>query len=375
MARWSGVGPTLARVPAARVLLLGILAAAVMAQLVAATSSLFRGAQAGREAAASPPLKVAVEAMWLGSEPVMRELWVLSTISERVLGRRMIPEERQDAADVILFGPYGDRQRSGDVARNYSGKAIRIFIGSENQAFAGYDDQMAGAVDISLGHRMDITMPSYLRLPWWLPYTLTREHGCAFPPQLHEPSDPAAWKARPGFATLLSRHYAYPRPQLFELLNSSGYGRVDAPSAAFHNMEWPAQLPNSHLNGKVDFLGSYRFNICPENSRTPDGGYNTEKLPQAHLAGAVPIYWGDAPIDPQVFNPRRVIYFDGTNSSVMGTINRLEQDADFRREWFARPLLSVGAESWLSQWCTNLGDLFVKEHARLLMTRAGGPNR
>jgi hypothetical protein len=77
-------------------------------------------------------------------------------------------------------------------------------------------------------------------------------------------------------------------------------------------MEWPKDIPgNTHLHGKLTFLARYRFNICIDNSRTRGaGGYTTEKLAQALMAGTVPIYWGDA-IDDGVFNRARVIVFDG----------------------------------------------------------------
>lgn len=331
-----------------------------------------------------PPLKVACQGSWGWSETVMGELWLLSTISERFLGRKMVPAgpssgglgytEQQEVADIILFGPYGPRMDAESVARKYGNRTVSIFIGSENQDKATYYDQMVDHVDISFGHRRDLHQDNYLRLPWWLPYALQKEHGCKMPPIFHKPTVPSEWLARTGFATLLSRHYAYPRRLLFEMMSGAGYGRVDAPSKAFHNIEWPANLPNHHLNGKVEFISSYRFNICPENSKTSDGGYNTEKLPQAHMAGAVPIYWGDAPIDAEVFNPKRIIHFDGTNSSVLDTVRKLQEDKSFREQWFAEPVLMPTADEWVEAWCANAGKMIAEavqkaEAYRLVLPR------
>jgi hypothetical protein len=87
----------------------------------------------------------------------------------------------------------------------------------------------------------------------------------------------------------------------------------------WYTMKFEARTKDgdAHLRGKIEYLRGYRFTICPENSRTRGaGGYNTEKLGQAHHSGAVPIYWGDA-IDTEVFNPARVIVFNGSNAEAV----------------------------------------------------------
>ena len=316
-----------------------------------------------------PPLRVAVYDMWLDASAVMSELDVLSRIALVALGRPLVPVdtslprgEQLDSADVILFGPYGDRARSGKVARNYSTRAITVFIGSENTP--SYADAMVGDVAVSLGHARNINAPSYLRMPWWLPYCLDGDAPPGLPqfsPLLRRRVDPNEWMARPRAAALLSSHYAFPRPQLFEMLSTAAGLRVDAPGKAFHNMEWPRDLPNSHLNGKVEFLTSARFNVCPESGKTgKGGGYTTEKLAQALMAGTVPIYWGDS-IDAQVFNPRRVIVYDGSNNaSVLATVYSLEHDAQFREAWFSSPALAAGADSWLTAWSQQAGQLLKR---------------
>ena len=327
---------------------------------------------------APAPLRVATHAMWLGADVVMDELWMLSDVALRAVGRSLVPVDpalpEADAlagADVILIGAYGDRVAASSVARRHGAEAVTIFVASENTDGGPFEDQLVGDVALSFGHRRE-TPPAptggvasaaaidtaYLRLPWWLPYTVRRESGaCALPPSLYAAADPAAWRARPGFTALLSSHYGYPRGLLFNL--TSTLGRVEAPGKAFHNAEWPAALPNHHLRGKVEYLGGFRFTICPENSRTRgSGGYNTEKLAQAHLAGAVPIYWGDA-IDAEVFNPARVLVFDGTNGeAVLDTMRRLQDDEGFRAAWFAQPVLAPTAGKWLEAWCAEAARLF-----------------
>lgn len=304
------------------------------------------------------PLRVYARGMWAGTRAVMDELWLLSDVSERAVGRALVPTDSAEGADVILFGHH-DHADALSVVRRFAATAISVFIGYENLEGGAFDNMMVGDVDVSFGYRREKPQPSdgstaataYVRLPWWLPYTVTRERGgCALPQALYAPSNPNVWAQRMSFTALLSSHYAYPRAELFDLLST--LGRVDAPGKAFHNTEWPPDLPNSHLRGKLDYLRRFRFTICPENSRTRGaGGYSTEKLAQAHLAGAVPIYWGD-PVDVQVFNPARVLVFNGSNGAdIVEAVRRLESDEGFRRRWFSEPVLSPTADSWIEGWC------------------------
>jgi len=320
---------------------------------------------------------------------IARELWLFQDIVRLAFGASLEAidttlslREQLASSDLILLGPYGSRAVCDDFVR--SSRGVSIFLGSENTDGGPFDDQMLGVVDVSLGHRRQMsdfaeksspwlsfmevqTVHSrYLRIPWWLPYSVDpTSGGCAFSSSLLQTSlnssegsvVASAWRMRPGFSSLVSSHAPYPRKELFSLLRR--VGRVDAPGAAFHNMEWPEDIPgNTHLDGKLTFLSRYRFNICPENSRTRgSGGYTTEKLTQALMAGSIPIYWGDS-IDEEVFNPARVIIFDGYNEeSVVSTVLKLENDQDFRINWFSQPILAPSAPRWLQAWCHSAANI------------------
>lgn len=343
------------------------------------------------------PLRVGVQNMWLDAATVLGELDVLRRVVFAGTGCELqavdgsLPHDAQlDSADIILFGPYGDRATSGRVARERRNASLTIFIGSENQWAGGYHDQMVGDVHLSLGHRRDLEHAgpdalggsAYQRLPWWLPYSIDYDAPpgvCSFSPLLMRhaavPARVAAaeWASRRGDAALLSSHYAFPRPQLFHLLTAGAGLRVDAPGKAFHNIEWPAGLPNHHLHGKVDFLTGYRFNVCPENSLSGGGGgYATEKLAHALMAGAVPVYWGD-PLDDQVWERRRVIVYDGgNNATVLEAVHALLNDSAFREAWFSVPPLAPSAGEWLGGWCASAAGL-VRRQLSVLRARAQLP--
>lgn len=76
------------------------------------------------------------------------------------------------------------------------------------------------------------------------------------------------------------------RDMFFEAL--SEYKRVDSGG------KWKNNIGDSVVN-KIEWLKTYKFNICFENSSYP--GYLTEKLFDAFLAGCVPIYWGDTSLN------------------------------------------------------------------------------
>lgn len=61
-----------------------------------------------------------------------------------------------------------------------------------------------------------------------------------------------------------------------------------------------------HQSGfnKVDILKDYAFNLCPENGLFP--GYYTEKIPEAFVAGCLPLTWTDTNVCAD-FNPKAFI--------------------------------------------------------------------
>jgi len=140
-------------------------------------------------------------------------------------------------------------------------------------------------------------------------------------------------------------------------------------------MPWPAHLPNTAA-GKQQLLATYRFSLCPENSAstppTPQRaqGYTTEKLVQAHLAGAIPIHWGDR-LEGQVWNAARVLRLGGeaggveegsaalpnATAELMGRVAALEGSAAAREAFFAQPVLQPGAGAWVNAWCTDFGGM------------------
>jgi FkbM family methyltransferase len=322
-----------------------------------------------------PPLKLTSFGHWVSSAVTLDEMWLLSLVLQNVTGRDVLRLDpaRIAEADIILVGVFAaDRALVEAMVAERSAKAVIIFVVGENTLAdthvhgSAYRDQLVPLADVSLGHRRDVDAPTYLHFPWWIPSSLARRSAASsldavgFHPALLQRVNASAWAARPGFALFVNGHEAHPRRELFAL--ASSVGRVDAPGRALNTMPWPRNFGNDFA-GKSALLARYRITLCPESSASPDGGYVTEKLPQAHLEGAVPLYWGDAAAaDGEVWNLRRVLVYDNSssNAELLATMRRLEHEPAFRDAWFAEPVLAPGAEAWLRAFLARLAGHFSR---------------
>ena len=266
--------------------------------------------------------------LWGDSNTILSDLHVLTRLLfEASGGRPVVAAKAIDTADVVLAGHLGlgpDKVPPVFCAARARG-AVTIYFTGENDANfmpAEAVTHFVDLVDVSFGMRADVTAANYLRAPIWLFYPgISLGDGDTFvlPAGLTGGEGggggAVAWRARPRFAALVARDTGKgARPALLALFDRLRRGRVRLPSAG-GNMPWPACLPNNAA-GKVAFFRTARFALVPENSVTPWGGYTTEKLMHALSSGAVPVYWGDWPPDPNVFNSARVLRFDGTAEGV-----------------------------------------------------------
>jgi hypothetical protein len=339
-------------------------------------------------------LHVAVFCFWdENAHPILAELDILLNIMSAAFGVPVVeapgnvwPDAQRNMSEIILIGPYRGRgacSLEGQLAfckKHYTSKLL-VWLAPENTDRTDNQDQAVHEVHVSLGvqRRTEYPITNYMRMPWWIPSSIDKSKHCTFLPSLlvNNHTDPvrtaSEWHQRPGFAALLSSHDRYPRPQLFKLFNHSGFGRVDAPGHYIHNMEWPKHIKNSYLDGKVEFLRSYRYNICPENTKSRDNGYNTEKTPQALMSGTVPVYWGDTPLDPEVFNSRRILqYLDDDDRSVLDVVSSLEQNEAVRIQWFSQPILQITAVGWLNSWCHGATALLAEKFLEVLIVNGTG---
>ena len=100
-------------------------------------------------------------------------------------------------------------------------------------------------------------------------------------------------------AALFSSHLREPRDTLVKVVERciplAGFGPYFDKSILEHH------LSDFH---KVDVLQDFAFNLCPENGLYP--GYYTEKIPEAFVAGCLPLAWADINVGTD-FNPQAFI--------------------------------------------------------------------
>lgn len=238
---------------------------------------------------------------------------------------------------------------------------LGIWLTLENTLrFPQHNHYHLSAAGLVIGLRKDIAVPNYVRLLWWvIQFAQFPQNGSCKPtlPKAlmdNEPR-PEEWAARKGgHVILIARHAAYPRSDLFKAINASRIlSPVAAPSKAFNNMQWPGKVSKHAL------VRQYRFIIAPENS--VEGGYVSEKVKDALLAGAVPIYWGgEHPPAPDIFNPKRILVFNGTNmAEIVSRMESLVLDAEARKAFFAEHVLMPSAEEAVQTMCTTFVERFA----------------
>lgn len=115
-----------------------------------------------------------------------------------------------------------------------------------------------------------------------------------------------------------------------------------------NNINCPSQLFNNCSNNELNYLGKtkyinkFLFNICSENWDNGNmDGYITEKIMDACLGGAIPIYagWFDE-YDTKIFNKNRILFYNSQDelsietiyNKVLNLINHPEELIEFYRQ-------------------------------------------
>lgn len=142
------------------------------------------------------------------------------------------------------------------------------------------------------------------------------------------------------FATLISRHdLGNIREPIYKFLLKIGH--IACPGPLFNN------CLNEEVNriGNPEYIKQFIFNICPENFGASHSGYITEKLMNACLGGAIPIYYGDLDkLDERVFNKNRILFVDP--NKLMGLYNAVKEllsDSTKLVEFYKQDVFMPGA--------------------------------
>ena len=124
-------------------------------------------------------------------------------------------------------------------------------------------------------------------------------------------------------------------------------------------------VSSGQFTGNDRNLEGYRFVIAAEQTALP--GYITEKILNAFIAGAVPIYWGTKEVF-HIFNRDAFVYFDLANpEQSVNRIMHLEYNRTAYAEVRSQPIFAPGAFGALFDFFPG-GALFSRIHAFLNTT-------
>lgn len=142
------------------------------------------------------------------------------------------------------------------------------------------------------------------------------------------------------FCTLINRHdWGNTRTPIYERL--SQMCEITCPGKLFNNCS------NEELNriGNVEYIKKFWFNICSENFGNDHPGYVTEKLMNACLGGAIPIYYGELDeIDRLIFNADRILFLNRDNTDIIADrVNSLCENMDTLEQFYRQPVFCAGA--------------------------------
>ena len=165
------------------------------------------------------------------------------------------------------------------------------------------------------------------------------------------------------FCTLINRHdWGNTRTPIYEKL--AKIGKIACPGKLFNNCS------NEELNqiGNVEYIKKFIFNICCENFGNDHPGYVTEKLMNACLGGAIPIYFGELDdIDKKIFNVDRILVLNNDNTDkIANKVKLLYENQDALERFYRQPVFCVGAYEEMLAMDVNAMGFFdtLREHLR-----------
>ena len=196
--------------------------------------------------------------------------------------------------------------------------------------------------DFSLSFDLAIQQPNHLRFPYWWELVdwsyegITGNQNPRFGEllSLDALSQPLGYGFlnRPRRAAMITSHLLEPRATLLSAVRQfipvDGYGKYFQP-----------QIANHHQSSftKRDLLRQYAFNLCPENQLYP--GYYTEKIPEAFLAGCLPLTWADSNVHCD-FNPKALINLAPMTANNFASLGEILNNRSTLQELSEQPLLT-----------------------------------
>lgn len=216
-----------------------------------------------------------------------------------------------DKKIINFFSVYGASQVSFTI------KSPKIFFTGENifnsdykTPYNKYHRSYLENYNLSLGFNYS-SHKKYMRFPLWILYIIPADANFEAIKNLIDQYNNPEFRLnnkRENFCANISRlDNIGIRKKIIDTLNS-----IQQVKCAGSFMQNTNELQEKYNDNKIEYLKTFKFNICPENSNTK--GYVTEKLFEAITSGTIPIYWGsDNNPESTIINQEAVLFFDENN--------------------------------------------------------------
>jgi hypothetical protein len=213
--------------------------------------------------------------------------------------------------------------------------ALSLFITGEN---VRHDFQNC---DRSISFDLGIANPHHFRMPYWMEMIdwseegVTGNHNPRFGQllNLNRLCSPLGenFLSRPQKAAIFASHLREPRRTLLEAVKS----QIEVVE---FGKSFSTQIKNHSESGliKFDELQNFAFNLCPENGMHP--GYYTEKIPEAFMAGCLPITWVDENVKTD-FNPLAFINLAPMSANYFSELAEILHSNNILASYAEQPLL------------------------------------
>lgn len=274
--------------------------------------------------------------------------WLFQFINKRGILKKL-PNKT-----ISIFSVNGDR-----ISIRLNRSDFKIFHTIENvhvpfSKWQKYEDLLLEekSINLSLGFDL-INHDKYLRFPYWIMTTFHPEddfssikHKCEI---LN--SHNIHLNSRNKFCSFICRKdYFGDREKIYNQIST--VGRVDCDGEFLHNND---NLKVKFNDNKLEFLKSYKFNLCPENTNYE--GYVTEKIFDAIYSGCIPIYWGSGNNpEPEILNQSAILFFnnEGDNSSLLTELNKLNHNPSLYKKFSEQNRLNDNAPELIYNYYVRL---------------------
>lgn len=155
---------------------------------------------------------------------------------------------------------------------------------------------------------------------------------------------------------MANRHdWGNTRVPIYNLISQFAF--IDCPGKLLNNCS------NEEINliGNVEYAKKYLFNICSENFiSSSQPGYITEKLMNACLGGAIPIYFGELDdVDEKIFNRNRILFLNNENTNeIAEKVKRLIVNRSNCEQFYRQPVFMETAYEAIMEMDVTMMKLF-----------------